>query len=413
VIWLSEAPYARLAAIGASTHHQEITVIDRNIVLRAFYSIILGLAWTAVASANRVDDRVITAFIEQARIASPDTLSRFGASAAISGDTAVISLSARVIPNQPLGTVRVYVRSGNTWTEQAELMPNGPSAGTRFGTAVAINGDTAFISTISGIVYIFTRSNGAWTEVASLLRPDDDAIEFGRNLAVSGNTLLVASAGSGTYVYTGSGANWTLQTRLNTGTATATNGNRGGMEVSISGDTAVVGNGSEVSFAGGAFVFVRTGNTWALQAALTTPETTTTSRYGLAVAVSGDRVLVGAPNDRINNVSNTGAVYPFTRSAGVWTQGARLVLPNAAGGERFGRRLSMVNDTAIANNRLLRAAGNTWSLDSTLSTTDGALVIPDAVAMDASTLLMTRFNIAGYILADAAGSEAIFANGFE
>jgi hypothetical protein len=395
-------------------------VIERNNVLGAFYSIILYLAWTAAASANGVDARAVTAFTEQARIASPDTFSRFGYSAAISGDTAIIGLRTFTVNVFRNGAARVYVRNGTTWTQQAQLTANDLVGDAFLGEAVALLGDTAFVGAPSasgggfnsGSVYVYTRSNGTWTQSARL-RPTDDAVQFGRSLAVSGNTLLVGSFGSGGYVYTGSGATWTLQTRLNTGANPGNNGSRGGFEVSISGDTAVLGNAQEFSNSSGAFVFVRTGSTWARQSALTTTEASSNAEFGLAVAVSGDRILVGAPNDRINGVFGTGAVYPFTRVAGVWTQGPRIVLPNPAGGDRFGRRLSISNNQAIANNRLIRATGNTWALDSALSTTDGAVAIPDAVAIDASTLVMTRVDVAGYIFADAAGGEAIFANGFE
>ncbi|MFZ6027679.1 MAG: FG-GAP repeat protein [Chloroflexota bacterium] len=50
-------------------------------------------------------------------------------------------------------------------------------------------------------------------------------------------------------------------------------------------------------------------------------------QFGYSVAVYENTALVGAPYDDINGNANQGSAYVFTRSAGVWTQQARLSLP--------------------------------------------------------------------------------------
>jgi FG-GAP repeat len=397
--------------------------MSNDVKIRRFmrYALIGIVLWADAISASPFDVRATTAFTEQARLASPDTFSQYGFSAAISGDTAIVGLPSNTPQNVRSGAALIYVRSGATWSQQAQLLASDPAADARFGSAVAITGDTAFVGASNraaggfdtGVVYVFTRSSGVWTQSARL-RPADDAVQFGTSMAVSGNTLLVGSFGSGGYVYTGSGASWTQQARLNTSDVNpGNNGSRGGLEVSISGDTAVLGNGSESSLTGGAFVFIRTGGSWTRQAILLAPEANSVARFGLAVAVSGDSVLVGAPNDRPNGVIGAGAVYPYTRRGGVWTQGSRLLAPNLIGGEQFGRRLSMINDRAIANATPITRVGNSWTLDTTLSTSDGALAVPAAVAIQGTSLIMTRSSAASYVFNDASAGDLVFRSGFE
>src|SRR5687768_13877398 len=61
--------------------------------------------------------------------------------------------------------------------------------------------------------------------------------------------------------------------------------------------------------------------------------------FGLSVALSSDTLVVGAPqeassatgmngNEADNSVHNSGAVYVFTRTAGVWSQQAYLKASN-------------------------------------------------------------------------------------
>ncbi len=110
-----------------------------------------------------------------------------------------------------------------------------------------------------------------------------------------------------------------------------------GYPVAVSGDTVVVGAPSEDSAAtgvdgdqssnaapdsGAAYVFVRSGTTWTQQAYLKASNTGAGDFFGISAAVSGDTVVVGAPNEASaatgvdgdqssNAVNNSGAAYVF------------------------------------------------------------------------------------------------------
>ena len=72
--------------------------------------------------------------------------------------------------------------------------------------------------------------------------------------------------------------------------------------------------------------------------------------FGLSVALFGDTLVVGAyqegsnatgvnGNQADNSASNSGAVYIFTRTGGVWTQQAYLKASNTRTGDAFGGAL--------------------------------------------------------------------------
>ena len=79
---------------------------------------------------------------------------------------------------------------------------------------------------------------------------------------------------------------------------------------------------------GAAYVFVRNGTVWTQQAFLKAGNTGPGDFFGAAVSISGELAAVGAPRVQSrgeafpgdNSVSETGAAYLFSRTAGIWSQ---------------------------------------------------------------------------------------------
>jgi hypothetical protein len=98
---------------------------------------------------------------------------------------------------------------------------------------------------------------------------------------------------------------------------------------------------------GAAYVFVRN-TTWSQQAYLKSSNTTATNdQFGWSVAVAGETVVVGAPQESsaatgVNgaqgniNAANSGAAYVFVRNGGVWEQEAYLKASNTQSEDHFG-----------------------------------------------------------------------------
>jgi hypothetical protein len=142
-----------------------------------------------------------------------------------------------------------------------------------------------------------------------------------------------------------------------------------GWSVAISGDTVVVGahfedsNGTggesdnSAPQAGAAYVFVRSGAAWSQQAYLKASNANAGDRFGVSVAISGDTVVVGAPEEDSNgtggesdnSASKAGAAYVFVRSGATWSQQAYLKASNAESNDIFGYVYSVAisGDTVV------------------------------------------------------------------
>jgi hypothetical protein len=86
--------------------------------------------------------------------------------------------------------------------------------------------------------------------------------------------------------------------------------------------------------------------------------TLTGARFGNAVAISGDTLVVGAygengaatgvgGNQALQTATGAGAVYVFTRSGATWTQQAYIKASNARPGSSFGAAVALEGDTLV------------------------------------------------------------------
>ncbi len=301
--------------------------------------------------------------------ADGSTSDQFGNAVAISGDTAVVgAFLDDVGANTNQGSVYVFIRNGTAWSQQAQLTASDGAASDQFGFSVAIYGDTVVIgsylnnvgaNSTQGSAYVFVRSGTTWTEQAQLTASDGAASDrFGYSVAVSGNTAIVGSyldnvgansdQGSA-YVFTRSGTTWSQQAQLIASDGGATD--QFGQSVSLYGNTAVVG----AAFAdvgantnqGEAYVYLRSGTTWAEQQILTASDAAAQDSFGYSVSISDEILIVGAFGDDIGANVNQGSTYVFTRGGTIWTEQQKLTAIGGAATDQFGISVSLDGDTAI------------------------------------------------------------------
>jgi MYXO-CTERM domain-containing protein len=185
----------------------------------------------------------------------------FGNSLALSGNTALVAAAGK---NSSTGAAYVFVRSG-TWTQQQKLLASDAATNDRFGSSVALSGNIALVgaswkNSYTGAAYVFVRSGAAWTQQQKLLAKDAATNDrFGSSVALSGNTALVGAPNESgyigaVYVFLRSGAIWTQQQKL-----VATDGvssDSFGSSVGLSSDTALVGAFMRGTFTGAAYAFI-------------------------------------------------------------------------------------------------------------------------------------------------------------
>ena len=241
-----------------------------------------------------------------------------GESVAISMDTIIGGAPFKDDNGHFTGAAYVFVRDERRqWSEQAVIVPDDAVKGDRFGTAVALQGDTAVITApSSGGTYVYERNDvGLWSQLIKL--PD-----IGSSVAMQGDTLVIGRPNPNdpeAYVYVrDEERGWTRQVVLTPSDEPLTD--FFGRSVAIDGDTIVVGATSLLQV-NRAFVFTRTGDVWSEQTVLVSEDDDTEDNFGVSVAIEGDVILVGATHDGIS-----GAVSVFTRSkADVWTEQVKLV----------------------------------------------------------------------------------------
>ena len=186
-------------------------------------------------------------------------------------------------------TVLLYFSSGAIAADQ--LIISDPSDYDYFGTAVGVDGnlavvgapnhDTVAYATRASRVYIFHKTGDVWVESDTLVNPNDSFEErYGTSVAVSGDTIIVGAyetdvtigedvfirAGA-VYIYSPDGSGgWNVQKIIAPDSGATYNF---GFSVDIDGDIAVVGAprnrpGTFEEMNGAAYVFYRAGGVWSL-----------------------------------------------------------------------------------------------------------------------------------------------------
>ena len=315
---------------------------------------------------------------QQAKLSAGDGAAgdHFGSSVAIGGNTAVVGAPDNDFPGilddiyVDAGSAYVYTGSGASWTQQAQLSQDNVGGifadGARFGGSAAISGETILVGirgadNEDGLAGVYVRSGTSWS-LQTFLADDEDSSgdDFGYSVAIDGDTAVVgapfddigASREQGSaYVFVRSAATntWSFQAKL-----TASDGAPGiafGSDVSISGNTIVVGTSIVyVSFttsanAEAAYVFVRSGETWTPQQKLTPSDGAPGEAFGSTVSISGETIVVGAP---FHGTPDRGAAYVYARSGVVWSQQQKLFAANPGQNEtHYGYSVAVSGDTII------------------------------------------------------------------
>ncbi len=137
-----------------------------------------------------------------------------------------------------------------------------------------------------------------------------------------------------------------------------------GHAVDVSGDTLVVGAYQEDGPAdvaddtGAVYVFTEVGGAWTQEAYLRASNADAQDRFGSAVAISGDVLVVGAfsedggsagvnGDESSNSADTSGAVYVFRRAGTAWTQEAYLKASNPDDFDQFGVAVDVDGDTIV------------------------------------------------------------------
>ncbi|WP_155856042.1 hypothetical protein [Cellulomonas sp. URHD0024] len=231
-----------------------------------------------------------------------DADSPAGQQVAISGDTILVTSGAYQPGPYELW---LYTRSGNTWVRTQTFTASGSTwefGG--IGYQLAIDGDTLMFTdavrdenyTMSRVVRVYQRTGQSWTHTQDLSSSGTDYWTYATgDIDLSGDVAAVGSSwganpqhavhvyhrdGDGTWTEEGQWSDDVRYTPL-------------GGTVAVEGDTLAFGYGP-TDAAGKVRVFTRSGTSWVEQSPLTAPDGTGDS-FGIDVDITEGRVLVGQP----------------------------------------------------------------------------------------------------------------------
>ncbi len=331
-----------------------------------------------------------TAFTEISKVTSDarNDDDYFGDAVAIDKDFAVVGETLDQLTADEMGPslsragkINILKKVNGEWTLIQKITTPTREAFGYFGNAVSISGDYVFASepfvpSGQGRVYIYKRDGGDsdnFSQVQLLQAPIPETnAKFGIRLEVDGDYAVISAEGETAsadgsasifgagvfYIYQNVGGTWTLVKRIESPNRGNTNNNFG-RSVAISGDNIVVGEsgydvvgGPEI---GTAYVYNKdTGgtNNWGLVKQLDISTPRPYIRFGSAVGIDGDNVVVGAyEDDALGALTNDyGAVYVYNKDTGGtnnWGEVKKLVAPTQGIDDEFGERVAISGDYIV------------------------------------------------------------------
>ena len=317
---------------------------------------------------------------QEAKLTASDAAQQdfFGRSVAISGDAVLIGAYADDEAGASSGSAYVFRFDGRQWIEETKLTASDASPGDRFGLAVALSNDMAVIGAAfngdggfySGSVYVYRFDGAAWVEEAKLTAADAAPNDlFGFSVAVSGDRIVVGTyldddlgndAGAA-YVYRFDGRNWNEEAKLVASDAAPFD--QFGFSVAVSDDRVAVGahlDDDAGSRSGAAYVFRFDGAEWVEEAKLAASDAAALDQFGVAVSISSDTVVIGALADDDAGPQSGGA-YVYRFDGLNWIEQAKLTASDADEEDKFGQSVSVSGDTAVVGAYMNTTENGQWS----------------------------------------------------
>jgi hypothetical protein len=284
----------------------------------------------------------------------------FGISADICDNYVIVGAHGNDDNGTQCGAAYIYKRIGENWEEVTKLYPSDAYENQKFGIQVCLNNQYAAVSNLedevlgnfSGSVYIFERNGEIFTEKARLF-PDDQAEQnyFGKSISLYDNSVIAGapweSNHGSAYIFENIEENWTQTAKL---TITDYEGlDNFGYSVAITDQYAIAGSIQQNEFTGSAYIFNKPETGWVNMtesAKLTASDGAEDDTFGSSVDISNDFALVGASSQYTFN--RTSSVYLFKNENNIWNETSIFKASDGEYDDRLGFSCKLSGDTAFA-----------------------------------------------------------------
>lgn len=312
----------------------------------------------------------------------PATNDYFGGAVAIEGNTVAIAAYQDDTGATNAGTVYLYNRTSPTPTVPVLTIPNpSPQAQDQFGNAIAISGNLLVVGTAkndsgavadTGSAYVFNLSgSNPAVPVAILDNPAPAALDqFGLSVAISGTRVAIGAPGNDVnsannagsiYVYDISSGTPAVPVAVINNPVPAAD-DEFGRAVGISGQRVIAGSPySDLGARDGgrAYVFDLASPTPAVPAMiLNNPDPNPEDYHGIAVAISGSRVVIGASDADFGALDSGKAYVHELTSTTATLPAATLDCLDHRAGDAFGYVVAIDGTNVVVAAPL--ADGNTF-----------------------------------------------------
>jgi len=202
------------------------------------------------------------------------------------------------------------------------------------------------------VALVVSRAAICQCELERLTAPNPETRSYGDSVALSNEFGVIGAPNDSTvhfeagavYVYRSTSSGWVGPDTPYASLPPPVAEEHFGDSVAIYEDTILVGAPGD-GVGGAAFVLEYDGTLWNPTATLIASDSISGMAFGGAVALEGDRALIGA----LGSVGGTsaGAAYVFERSGSVWTETAKLTPSDGAPFDAFGKSVSLSGDLAL------------------------------------------------------------------
>lgn len=288
---------------------------------------------------------------------------RFGFSICVSGNFAIIGSDGDDVgANNNQGSASIFQFNGTNWVFTQKITDATGAADDQFGFSVSLSGNRAIVGATSdnginpneGSASIFQYNGSAWVLMIKLTRAAAaGGDQFGRSVSISGdkaiigapfvdNTVLSLNDAGRASIYHFNNTTWILQ--FDTPISNGVSDNQG-YSVAIHNNYAVIGRPNRNNFEGDALVYFYNGSSWSLVSTISRPSVAQGDRFGWNVSISGNYILVGAPNDDVSPNTDEGGVSLFTRLGNFWQQQQYITDPSGSSSNVTGSAVAIDGTT--------------------------------------------------------------------
>ena len=341
----------------ASQMFGEVISVDGNYAVITARNLLYQISSTNVRGKAYVFFKSSGTWSQQAELSYTDTpSSNYGIDAAISGNTVAVADSAGN------GAVRIFTRSGTTWSLQQKITGNSTTMNGFADGAMSLSGDKLAVGCYAyatpgantGRIAIFNRSGSTWSFESFLDASDAAAGDLMgyNNVTINGNYVIAGvPAKEAAYIWFYNGSSWSQQAKI-----TASDGSAYdyfGSKLAMDGDIAVIGAAWKTSETGAAYVFTRSGTSWTqttiLGAGGTIPsDLSTGDQFGFVIDIDENSLIVSASN--VASPRGNGSAYIFTTSdsGATWTQRNKFTTTSGDNTDNYGygRRTVAIDETS-------------------------------------------------------------------